>query len=80
MTTVSRDRFMRSVQYRAFDELPKEIQDALNYSNMGVSSQDIVYLHGLYINRKKTVNEIGRMIDEKDAWATVTNQWVKSNG
>tara|TARA_B100000519_G_C14146796_1_gene392544 strand:+ start:604 stop:747 length:144 start_codon:yes stop_codon:yes gene_type:complete len=47
---------------------------------MGFSSQDIVYLHGLYINRKKTVNEIVRMIDEKDAWATVTNQWVKSNG
>lgn len=80
MTTVSRDRFMRNVQYRAFDELPKEIQDALNYSNMGFSSQDIVYLHGLYINRKKTVNEIVKMIDEKDAWATVTNQWVKSNG
>ena len=80
MTTVSTDRSMRSVQYRAVDELPKEIQDALNYSNMGFSSQDIVYLHGLYINRKKTVNEIVRMIDEKDAWATVTNQWVKSNG
>ena len=80
MTTVSTDHSMRSVQYRAFDELPKEIQDALNYSNMGFSSQDIVYLHELYINRKKTVNEIVRMIDEKDAWATVTNQWVKSNG
>ena len=80
MTTVSTDHSMRSVQYRAFDDLTKEIQDDLNYFNMRFSSQDIVYLHGLYINRKKTVNEIVRMIDEKDAWATVTNQLVKSNG
>ena len=80
MTTVSRDRSMRSVQYRAFDELPKEIQDALNYSNLGFSSQDILYIHGLFINRKKTVDEIVRMIGEKDAWATLTTEWVRSNG
>tara|TARA_Y100000004_G_C8902766_1_gene407216 strand:+ start:820 stop:963 length:144 start_codon:yes stop_codon:yes gene_type:complete len=47
---------------------------------LGFSSQDILYIHGLFINRKKTVDEIVRMIGEKDAWATLTTEWVRSNG
>ena len=79
MTIVSKDHSTRNVQYRAFDEFPKDIQDALNYSNLGFSTQDILYLHSLYINNHKTVEELVKMIDDKDAWATVTTQWVRAN-
>ena len=80
MFTVKKDRSMKSAQYRAFDEFPRNIQDALNYSNVGFSSRDILYLHSLYVNNKNTSDEIVTMIKQKDAWITLNGEWMKPNG
>jgi len=71
MTTATKDRLTRAVQFRAFDELPKSVQDALNYSNVGFTPQDIMFLHSLFITKKKTAEEIVDMIRQKDAFVTL---------
>lgn len=71
MTTVKKNRLMRTVQFRAFDELPKEVQDTLNYSNTGFSARDICYLHSLYVNKIKSTEEIVDMIKAKDTFITL---------
>jgi len=69
--SASKDCIQRTKQYRAFDEFPKNIQDALNYSNLGFSSKDIVYLHSLYVSGKKTADDIEIMIKKADAFHTL---------
>jgi len=71
MTTASKIDLMRTAQYRAIDELSDEIRQALNYSNIGFSARDILYLHSLYVNKKKTSAEIVDMIKAKDAFHTL---------
>jgi hypothetical protein len=68
----------RKVQFRALDEMPQEIREALNYSNIGFSPQDILYLHALYMTGKNTSEEIVDMIRGKDAFVTLSNYLAKS--
>jgi hypothetical protein len=46
--TALNDRLLRDVQFQAFDELPREVRDALNYADIGFSVKDILYLHHQY--------------------------------
>jgi len=71
MSIATKTRSIRSVQYRAFDELSDEIRQALNYSNIGFSARDILYLHSLYVTKAKTSAEIVNMINAKDAYHTL---------
>ena len=71
MTTASKIDLMRTAQYRAIDELSDEIRQALNYSNIGFSARDILYLHSLYVTKAKTSAEIVNMINAKDAYHTI---------
>jgi len=75
--SASEDCIQRIKQYRAFDEFPKNIQDALNYSNLGFSSKDIVYLHSLYVSGKKTAADIEIMIKKVDAFYTLFGPFYK---
>lgn len=68
----------REVQFRALDEMPREIREALNYSNIGFSPRDILYLHTLYMTGKNTSKEIVDMIRGKDAFVTLSNYLAKS--
>lgn len=69
--SASKDCIQRTKQYRAFDEFPKNIQDALNYSNLGFSSKDVVYLYSLYVTGEKTADDIEIMIKKADAFHTL---------
>ena len=71
MTTASKSNLMRTAQYRALDEMPDEIRQALNYSNVGFSARDILYLHSLYMTKTKTSAEIVDMINAKDVYYTL---------
>ena len=75
MTTATKSPLMRTAQYRAFDELPSEIREALNYSNRGFSTRDILYLHSLYMTKNKTPAEIVDMIQAKDAFHSLVTPY-----
>jgi len=70
--TASNDRLARTVLYQAFDQLPRDIRDALNYADIGFSIQDILYLHNLYITGKANKEEIIKLIKQKEAFIIMT--------
>ena len=66
-----KNQTIKAFQFHAFDRFPKEIQDALNYSNVGFTAKDICYLYSLYYNKTNTSEEIVEMINAKDAFITL---------
>lgn len=70
--TASTNHSQMVAQYKAFDELPKEVQDVLNYADIGFTPKDILYLHHLYITGRADKNELIKMLKQKEAWSLLT--------
>jgi hypothetical protein len=70
--TVSNDRLLRDVLFQAFDDFPKEVQDALNYADIGFTLKDILYLHNLYITKQVDSTHIIKLIKQKEAFVILT--------
>jgi|TARA_R110000803_G_scaffold19212_3_gene50560 hypothetical protein len=61
-----------NVQYQAFDELPKEVQDVLNYADIGFTLNDILYLHNLYVTGEADKDKLVQLLKQKEAWSLLT--------
>jgi len=59
-----------------FDDFPKEVQDAINYADIGFSDKDILYLHKLYLNGESIYNII-KMMKEKEAFIILTTELMR---
>ena len=64
---------MKNAVYWAFDELPKEVRDYINYADIGFSSKDILYLHNLYITGEANKYKLVKLLKEKEAWTLLTS-------
>ena len=69
----SKTHLMRIAQYKAFDDFPKEVQDVLNYADIGFTTKDILYLHNLYITGKADKNELIKLLKQKESWLLMTS-------
>ena len=70
--TALNDRLLRDVQFQAFDELPREVRDALNYADIGFSVKDILYLHHYYKTGQADKYKLVEMIKQKEAFIIMT--------
>jgi len=68
-------RLKKAALYRVFDDLPKEIQNAINYADIGFSDKDISYLHQLYLNGESIYN-IVTMMKQKEAFIILTTDLI----
>ena len=74
--SATRTRLKKAALYRLFDDFPKEVQDAINYADIGFSDKDILYLHKLYLNGESIYN-IVKMMKEKEAFIILTTELMR---